>query len=138
MSSPPKFPRWFTLLTAVLVISNLFVFGIASLINPSLPWPDLGEAARFPIQFFAVRHIAFAFPLLYGLLSSDVKVLITCYSIFLIVAIIDVALLAIYGYYIPIIGELPFAATLGISISCFILPMGIALKHLSTYKAPLT
>ncbi len=126
---------WFSGLTAALVFSNFFVFGLASLLDPSLPFPEMGDtAAAFPIQFFAVRHIAFAFPLLYGLVKRNTTVLAACYSIFLIIALLDVSLLLINGYYIPIVGELPYAATAALSVSCFILPMGLALKHLSGYR----
>lgn len=134
-----KFPLWFTILTIVLVISNFFIFGWFSLIHPELPWPELGKTeAAFPIQFFAVRHIAFAVPLLYGLIKKNVTILATCYSIFLVIAILDVALLAVHGYYVPVlvkfVGELSLPVTLAISISMFIVPMGLALRYLKSVQ----
>lgn len=130
-----KFPGWFYALTVLLFLSNLFVFGLASLLFPSIPFPDMGHTeAAFPIQFFAVRHIAFAFPLLYGLLKRDITILKTCYSIFLVIAVLDVGLLLVNGYYIPIIGELPYLSTAVISIACFIVPVSLALLHLNSYS----
>lgn len=134
MTNTIKFPIWFTILTSLLVISNLLIFGILSLLYPAIPFPDMGHTeAAFPIQFFAVRHIAFAFPLLYGLIKRDVKILTVCYSIFMVIAILDVSLLIVKGYYIPIIGKLSYPATIALSVMAFILPMSLGLKHLSRY-----
>ena len=94
-----------------------------------------GTAADFPIQFFAIRHIAFAFPLLHGIIKRDVTILTTMYSIFLIMSILDIAVLLLNGYYIPIIGELPFAATALLGIGGFIVPMSLALIYLRRFKA---
>ncbi|MBV7337434.1 hypothetical protein KFU94_56225 [Chloroflexi bacterium TSY] len=138
MTNSVKFPSWFTLLTAVLFISNLFVFGAAALFNPSLAFPDAGEAATFPIQFFAIRHIAFAFPLLYGLIQRDTKVLMVMYSIFIIMSGIDIVLLGIYGYNIPILGLIPAIgqlSTMGkvlVGLGGLFLPVGIGLWYLTT------
>ncbi len=118
--------------------SNLFVFGLISLIYPSLPFPNAGQAATFPIQFFAVRHIAFAFPLLYGLVRKDVKVLTVMYSIFAIMSVLDIALLAIYGYNIPILGlisfvvQLPTVGKVVLGICVFLVPIGSGLWYLLT------
>ena len=133
-----KFPVWFTALTTLFFISNLFVFGIASLVNPSLPFPDVGQTAAFPIQFFAIRHIAFAFPLLYGLVRRDVKILTVMYSIFIVMSALDIALLAIYGYYIPILGLLPFVehlptiGTVVLGVGAFLVPVGAGLWFLTS------
>lgn len=139
MDNTTKFPLWFTILTIVLIVSNFFIFGLFSLIHPELPWPDLGKTeAAFPIQFFAIRHIAFAVPLLHGLIRKEVTVLKTCYTIFLIIAVLDVAMLAVNGYYIPVlvkfVGDLPLAATLLISTTAFIIPMAVSLRFLSKLK----
>lgn len=134
-----RFPLWFKLLTVLLVMSNLFIFGLATLLYPSLTFPDAGESAVFPIQFFAVRHIAFAFPLLFGLVRRDVKVLMVMYSIFLIMSVLDILLLGIYGYSIPILGQIPFIdqlPTLGkvaAGIIIFLLPISLGLNHLRSY-----
>lgn len=130
-----KFPLWFTILTAGYFVSNLLIFGILSLVNPSLPFPDMGDtAAAFPIQFFAIHHIAFSIPLLFGLIRKDVKVLLVMYSIFLVMAILDVSLLFLNGYYIPVIGEVSLVAKIAIALGGFILPVSLALQHLSSYK----
>lgn len=138
MAESTKFPAWFTVLTAFLFLSNLFIFGGAALFNPGLAFPNAGEGAVFPIQFFAVRHIAFAFPLLYGLLRRDSKVLIVMYSIFIIMSGIDILLLGIYGYNIPILGLIPAIEQLSTTGKVFVgigglfLPVGIGLWYLTT------
>ena len=82
-NSEVKFPLWFTILTIVLIISNLLVFGLFSILHPELPWPDLGKTdAAFPIQFFAVRHIAFGIVLLHGLIKKKTIVLTACFHMF--------------------------------------------------------
>ena len=84
----PQFPVWFTTITALFVFSNLFVFGGATLFNPSISFPEAGAAAAFPIQFFAIRHIALGIPLLRGLVKKDVKILTTMYHIFVVMSVI--------------------------------------------------
>ncbi len=138
MSDSVKFPLWFTILTWVLVISNLFIFGIFSIIHPDLAFPDLGKTdAAFPIQFFAIRHVAFGVVLLHGILKKNVEVLRALYTVFLIIAILDVALLAIYGYYVPVlvkfVGELSLPVTLLISSCMFILPMALTVRYLRKF-----
>ena len=138
MSDSVKFPMWFTILTWVLVISNLFIFGIFSVIHPDLPFPDLGKTeAAFPVQFFAIRHIAFGVVLLHSILKKNIEVLKAMYHVFLIIAILDVALLAIYGYYVPVlvkfVGELSLPATLLVSSCLFILPMALTARYLRKY-----
>jgi hypothetical protein len=126
-----EFPLWFTVLTAVLAISNFFVFGWMSLFDPTIPFKELGAGAgAFPVQFFAVRHIAMGVPLAYGLWKKNTTVLTTMYAMFLIVAVLDVSLLVINGYFIPIIGDLSTAATLLISIPGFIGLTSLGLWHL--------
>ncbi|MEM7126807.1 MAG: hypothetical protein AAF702_10805 [Chloroflexota bacterium] len=138
MTDTVKFPAWLTALTAFLFISNLFVFGGAALFNPDFAFPNAGEGAVFPIQFFAVRHIAFAFTLLYGLIQRDVKVLTVMYTIFIIMSGIDIVLLALYGYDIPVlglipaIGQLPTIGKVLVGIGGLFLPVGIGLWYLAT------
>lgn len=129
-------PRWLVALTGVLVLSNLFVFGIFSLVHPALPWPDLGETgARFPIQFFAARHIAFGVVLLHGLIGRNLTVLRACYTMFFVMAVLDFGLLAAHeSYYVPVlfkfVGALPRPATLALSLALFVLPMGACMVWL--------
>ena len=135
MSDSMKFPKWFTILTWALVISNLFVFGIFSIIHPDLPFPDMGKTeAAFPIQFFAIRHVAFGVVLLHAIIKKRVEVLKALYHLFLIIAILDVALIAIHGYYVPVLvkflGEFSLPVTLLISSSLFILPMFLTVRYL--------
>lgn len=130
MSNNLKFPLWFSILTGAYGLSNLFVFGGLSLISPETAFPDAGPSAVFPIQFFAIRHIALGFPLLYGLVKKNTTVLLTCYSIFFVITTMDVALLFINDYYVPVIGELPTPAKMGLSLGGFIGPVVLALRYL--------
>ena len=135
--SETKLPLWFTVLTAVLVIFNLLLFGLMTLLFPTVTWPDAGETAVFPIQFFAIRHIAFSIPLLHGLLKKDTKILTTMYTIFFVIAILDVGLVLVNGYYIPLVvrltGELTPLVTFGLASLLFIVPMGLTLRYLRTH-----
>ena len=140
MTNEIKFPTWFTALTGLFFISNLIIFGGATLFNPDLTFPNAGAGAVFPIQFFAVRHIAMAVPLLHGLLRKDVKILTAMYTIFVIMSVLDITLLGIYGYNIPILGLIPAIGglpTFGkvlVGIAVFLAPISLALRHLRGYK----
>jgi len=133
-----KLPLWLTALTTVLIVSNLLIFGLMTLLLPTLTWPDAGETAVFPIQFFAIRHIAFSIPLLHGLLKKDTKILTTLFTIFFVIAILDVGLVLVNGYYIPFVvnltGELPRLATFVLTSLLFIVPMGFALRYLRMHS----
>ena len=62
------------------------------------------------------------------------------YTIFITMSVLDIALLGIYGYNIPIlglipaIGKLPTFGKVLVGIGVFILPISLALKHLKGYK----
>lgn len=140
MTNDKKFPLWFSILTGLFVISNLFIFGIFSLIHPYLPFPDAGEAAKFPIQFFAIRHIALAVPLLHGLIRKDVKILRVMYTIFTVMSVLDVLLLGFNGYYIPVLSRIPFIGNLStmgsvlVGILVFWVPLGLSMKYLRSQE----
>ena len=68
------------------------------------------------------------------MVRKDVKVLLVMYSIFLVMAVLDVSLLFLNGYYIPVIGEVPLAAKITIALGGFILPVLASLQHLRSYK----
>ena len=137
MKEEVQFPTWFTVLTALFFLSNLLVFGLLTLFSPHTAFPNSGDGAIFPIQFFAARHIAMAVPLLHGLIKKDVKILRVMYTIFIVMSIIDVVLLAIYGYDIPIVGLIPFVGNLPtvgkviLGILMFWVPIGASLRFLS-------
>jgi len=140
MKDTPKFPPWFTILTALLVISNLIVYGLITLFQPSFAFPNAGESAVFPIQFFAARHIAFAFPLLYGLVRKDTKTLQVMFGTFLIMSVLDLSILGFYGYTIPVLGQiafidqLPMIIKVALGSAIFLLPMGFGFQLLRSYK----
>ena len=134
MTKEKELPTWLLILTGVLVVFNFFVFGWMTLLAPYLTWPDAGEGGVFPVQFFAVRHIAFALPLLRGLLRRDAKLLTTMYHIFLVIAILDVALILVNGYYIPLVvqflGQTSRLTGALLAAVLFIIPMGLTLRYL--------
>ncbi len=118
---------------------NVRIGGGLTLFSPHTTFPGSGDGAIFPIQFFADRHIAMAIPLLHGLIRKDVKILKTMYTIFIIMSLIDVALLGIYGYNIPIVGLIPFVGNLPtvgrviLDILMFWVPIGASLRFLRSY-----
>ena len=128
------FPLWFNAMTGLLVVSNLFIFGILTLVNPLGTFLQSDTSAIFPIQFFAVRHIALSVPLIHGLLTRNMIVLRTMYTVFVIISVLDISLLVINGYYIPLIGELPQMATVALAISLFFLPMALGLRYLRSVR----
>lgn len=137
MRNPDRFPSWFVALTSLLVISNFVLFGWMSLLDPTLPFKELGEGGgAFPVQFFAVRHIAFSVPLAYGLWKRNTTILAAMYGMFLIIAILDVSLLVINDYFIPLVGDLSLPLTLLLSVPGFIGSTSLGLWYLSTYRQP--
>lgn len=133
--SSVTFPLWFTVLTVVLIISNLFVFGITTLLYPTLAFMESDSSAAFPIQFFAVRHIAFSIPLLHGLITKNPTILRALYSVFIIISVLDISLLIINDYYIPFIGNFPIPVKATLAIGAFFVPMAIGLRHLRGYES---
>ena len=140
MTNSIKFPVWFNIITVLFFASNLFVFGLATLFNPNFAFPGTGQAATFPIQFFAVRHIAMSVPLLHGLIRRDVKTLKVMYTIFMIMSVLDILLLGIYDYPIPVLGLIPVIGALSalgvvaVGIILFLLPIFLALRQLRSYE----
>ncbi len=134
MENKAVFPLWFNIVTVFVILSNLLVFGLFSLLHPDLPWPDVALTAAAPIQFFAARHIAFAVPLAHGFITKNVTVLRAMYTLFFVLALLDFGLLAFGGHYIPVLykftGELSLGSNLLISLSLFIVPMGLSLRYL--------
>ena len=128
------FPLWFTILTVLYFVSNLLIFGIATLLNPSLTFPAAGSGADFPIQFFAVRHIAFSVPLLHGLIRRNPTILRTMYTIFVIMSVLDIILLIVNSYPIPIIGDLGLPLNAIVAIGAFLVPTLLAIRHLRSYS----
>ena len=97
-----------------------FIFGLFSLIHPELPWPDMAEMLLHQFNFSQFDISLSQFRCYMDCSKKEVTILITCYTIFMVVAVLDVALLAFNGYYIPVlfkfIGETSLAVTLAISI----------------------
>jgi len=62
------------------------------------------------------------------------------YTIFIIMSVLDITLLGIYGYNIPILGLIPTIGglpTFGkvlVAIAVFLAPISLALRHLRGYK----
>lgn len=132
MTQQLKFPIWLTALIILFIINNLIVFGLLSLFYPHLAFPDAGASAAFPIEFFAIRHIAFSLPLAYGLWKKDTKILLTCFYMFLVLSGLDAVLLFVKGYYVPVIGHLPLWGKIILSLGGF-----IGMVSLGIYKLTL-
>ena len=133
MTATKPFPAWFTILTALLVVSSFLIFGWLSLLEPTIPFKELGEGdGAFPVQFFAIRHIAFSVPLAYGLWKRETTVLTAMYAMFLIIAVLDVSVLVVEDYFIPIIGDLSLPLTLLLAVPGFIGSTSLGLLFLAT------
>lgn len=140
MQTIERFPIWFIVINCLLIILHLFIFGIFSWYNPELPWPHLGDGpAKMTIYYFAIRHIAIGIPLIHGLLKKDATILRTIYMILLIIAVLDIGLIAMGNYYIPVIVNLIGVTMLPVSflIICFIfiLPVVVCLRYLKNNAA---
>ncbi len=128
----PAFAPWFVVLTTGLIISNFVVFGVWSLLDPTLPFKELGEGGgAFPVRFFAIRHIVFALPLAYALVVRNTSILKAMYAMFLVMAVLDITVLLANDYFVPVIGELSTAATLAISLPGFIGTTSLGLWYLT-------
>ena len=126
---------WFKVLTILLILSNVVVFGALSIVDPELPWPDRGDGAAFPIQFFAVRHLAFGIVLFWAFWKKEWITLRALYSLFLIISILDIALLFWKGYYIPLLVHLvretsPIVSA-GLAAVLFLIPMSVSLWYVN-------
>lgn len=119
----PRLPAWLNGMTALVAVSNLFVFGLLAFFDPHLVFPSLDEAAEYPARFFAIRHVALAFPLIHGLLRQDRVVLGAMYRIFLVIAVLDVGSILFFGWPYPFIGALPFVVNAMVGLAVFVLPM---------------
>ncbi len=132
-----KFPLWFEIINWFVIFSNVFVFGIFALLAPLFVFPHSVASAIFPIHFLAARHIAFGIVMIYGVIKKNPIVLFACYSIFFIIAILDVVLLALYGYYIPfvesIVPGIYFPFNFLLAMVLFLIPMGICLTYITKF-----
>lgn len=121
-------PRWLLVLSWLILVMTVVVFGFGVYFFPLAAFPESTVDAEFPARFMAIRHIAFAAPLLHGILARNVTILRTMYLIFWVMALLDVVSIAAYGYYIPFLGATavsPTATTL-IAFTLFLIPMSIA------------
>ncbi|TNE85055.1 MAG: hypothetical protein EP330_27000 [Deltaproteobacteria bacterium] len=124
-------PRWLSAMTALLIVSNLAVFGGYAFLDPHAVFPGLNEAGEYPARFFAIRHLAFVPPLVHGLIHQDRAILGTMYRIFLVIAVLDVASVLFYGWPYPFVGPLPLAVNALIGTLVFLLPMTAGVIALS-------
>lgn len=124
-------PAWLKVITWMVVLSNLIVFGIHTFVDPGSVFPDLDVSGEYPARFFAIRHIAFSLPLLHALLTRDGKLLGAMYRIFLVIALLDVGSVLYYGWPYPIVGQLSTLGSLAFGSAVFILPMATVVAYLS-------
>jgi hypothetical protein len=99
-------------------------------LQPHAVFPDLNDAGDYPVQFFAIRHIALSVPLLHALVEQNRAVLSALYHVFLIIAVLDVATIATQGYALPFIGPLPALANALLGSAVFVIPMTLAVRAL--------
>ena len=66
-----KLPVGVNAMTAAVILSNFFIFGLFAYAFPAVIFPDVNEAAEYPVRFFAIRYRAFSVPLLHGLLHQN-------------------------------------------------------------------
>ena len=126
---------WFQAMTWAIIVFSTLVFGVWTFFDGgSLVFTDAGEDAEYPARFFAVRHIAFAPPLLHGLLTRNTTILSTMYRIFLVIAILDVVALFSWDYDLFFLGNQSRALTAGVAAVCFLVPMGVAVRYLTSLQ----
>ncbi|MCB9795835.1 MAG: hypothetical protein H6741_24325 [Alphaproteobacteria bacterium] len=121
----PKLPTWLNVMLALVALSNLLVFGLYAFAVPTGVFPDVNEAAEYPVRFFAIRHIAIAFPLIHGLIHQNRDVLRAMFHLFLVIAALDVGSILTFGWSYPFLGPLPLAVNALIGVMVFIGPMAL-------------
>lgn len=112
----------------MILAMTVVVFGFGVYFFPLTAFSESSANAEFPARFMAIRHIAFALPLLHGILTRNVTILRMMYLIFWVMALLDVITIAAYGYYIPFLGASalsPIATTI-VAFTLFLIPMSIA------------
>lgn len=135
--SEAPLPGWLLAMSWMVFFGTLFIFGITVFLIPLDAFSEGGEGAEFPARFMAIRHMAFALPLLHGILKKDRTVLRTMYLIFLVMSVLDVVTLFAYDYYIPFVGPDALSRwTTGVlALVMFSIPMAVAVSVLSGKKS---
>ena len=141
MNNSKSLPMWLLAICWIFFVSNLFVFGLIPFFNPAFAFPfpeETSVAGAFPIRFFAIRHIAFAVPLLHGTITQDVRILRAVFTMFLVMTVLDIAVVVLNPtYYIPVIEgfvDFPGWGTLLFGLAFFILPVSLVLSRLHSEK----
>lgn len=124
-------PRWLSVMTVALIVSNLVVFGGYAFVDPHAVFPGLNEAGEYPARFFAIRHLAFVPPLVHGLRHQDRTIIGVMYRIFLVIAVFDVGSILFWGWPYPFLGPLPLAVNALLGALVFLLPMAAGVIALS-------
>lgn len=132
--STDDLPRWLIAMSVVVLVGTFVGFGLVPYFSPSTAFPAIGEGGAFPVRFLAIRHLAFAAPLLHGILRRDRVVLRTMYSIFSVMAVLDAATLTGFDYPLPYLSEVtgPMAGALATIV--FVVPMAIAIRALQARR----
>ena len=136
-ASQAGLPGWLIGMSWMVLAGTLFVFGLGTFFWPSEAFPAAGEGSEFPIRFMAIRHVAFALPLLHGILTRNATILATMYRIFWVMSLLDVITLVAFDYYIPFVGPdaLSRWVTGVLAFGLFFVPMTVATFHLT--RSPL-
>lgn len=128
-------PTWVVALSVMVLLGTALLFGLVPLISPYTAFPTAGDGGDFPIRFFAIRHLAFAAPLLYGIAKRDRTVLATMYAVFTVMAVLDVLALGVNGYPLPYGSDISGWAAAGVATVVFVVPMSAGFRALTSPRS---
>ena len=123
MTEKMTVPTWLNVITVLVIVSNLGLFGIFTYLAPGVTYDGINQAGEFPVRFFAIRHLALSAPLIHGL--------VTMFRIFLLMSVLDVITLAVYDYQIPFLPDLALGVRVVIAALLFTAPMVIVVRYLN-------
>lgn len=116
-------PDWVITLSWLVLAGTFVGFGLVPMLSPGTAFPDAGAGGEFPVRFLAIRHLAFAAPLLHGILSRNHTILATMYGIFVPMAVLDAITLGVAGYPLPYLNGVTGWAAAGVAAVVFVAPM---------------
>ena len=131
MTEKMTVPTWLNVITVLVIVSNLGLFGIFTYLAPGVTYDGINQAGEFPVRFFAIRHLALSAPLIHGLVTKNKTILATMFRIFLLMSVLDVITLAVYDYQIPFLPDLALGVRVVIAALLFTAPMVIVVRYLN-------
>lgn len=127
-------PSWLLRLSVAVLVGTVVGFGVVPFLSPATAFPAIGEGGEFPVRFLAIRHLAFAAPLLHGIIRRDRVVLRTMYAVFVVMAVLDTMTLAAYGYPLPYLPGVTGPAAGVVATVVFVVPMAVAIRALRSAR----